>query len=229
MFAELAGALAAGWLPTYGPGERRRCAGHANGASADGLHGRISPARPTAARGTTPALRYLDTWTTSHEPPVRRRSRRKAMQPTPPQPAGPTNAAAAPRRHPWIIGAALVAALAAANGAAARHAHDAEAASGDGHAHEVAALPRGAFSKLRFVNDSGRLHPIHLHGMFFKVLSRDGRPADEPFFRDTVLVHPREAVDIGVVPLDEGRWMLHCHILEHAEAGMMSLLDVKAM
>ncbi|WP_438016689.1 multicopper oxidase family protein [Sorangium sp. So ce315] len=115
------------------------------------------------------------------------------------------------------------------NGAAARHAHDIEAASGDGHAHEIAALPRGAFSKLRFVNDSGRLHPIHLHGMFFKVLSRDGRPADEPFFRDTVLVHPREAVDIGVVPLDEGRWMLHCHILEHAEAGMMSLLDVKAM
>ncbi|WP_438025357.1 multicopper oxidase domain-containing protein [Sorangium sp. So ce233] len=115
------------------------------------------------------------------------------------------------------------------NGAAARHAHDIEAASGDGDAHEIAALPRGEWSKLRFVNDSGRLHPIHLHGMFFKVLSRDGRPADEPFFRDTVLVHPRETVDVGVVPLDEGRWMLHCHILEHAEAGMMSLLDVKAM
>ncbi|WP_437681415.1 multicopper oxidase domain-containing protein [Sorangium sp. So ce131] len=90
-------------------------------------------------------------------------------------------------------------------------------------------LPRRDWSKLRFVNDSGRLHPIHLHGMFFKVLSRDGRRADEPFFRDTVLVHARETVDVGVVPLDEGRWMLHCHILEHAEAGMMSLLDVRSM
>ncbi|WP_437934488.1 multicopper oxidase family protein [Sorangium sp. So ce341] len=115
------------------------------------------------------------------------------------------------------------------NGAAARHAHDTEASIEDGHGHEVSVLPRREWSKLRFVNDSGRLHPIHLHGMFFKVLSRDGRPADEPFFRDTVLVHARETVDVGVVPLDEGRWMLHCHILEHAEAGMMSLLDVKAM
>jgi FtsP/CotA-like multicopper oxidase with cupredoxin domain len=52
---------------------------------------------------------------------------------------------------------------------------------------------------------------------------------DEPYFRDTVLVHARETVDVGLVPLDEGRWMLHCHILEHAEAGMMSLLDVKSM
>ena len=33
-------------------------------------------------------------------------------------------------------------------------------------------------------------------------------------------------MDIAVVPLDEGRWMMHCHILEHAEAGMMTLLDV---
>ncbi|WP_437966978.1 multicopper oxidase family protein [Sorangium sp. So ce260] len=115
------------------------------------------------------------------------------------------------------------------NGAAARHAHDPEASTADGHGHEVSVLPHREWSKLRFVNDSGRLHPIHLHGMFFKVLSRNGRPADEPFFRDTVLVHPRETVDVGVVPLDEGRWMLHCHILEHAEAGMMSLLDVKAM
>ncbi|WP_437723559.1 multicopper oxidase family protein [Sorangium sp. So ce861] len=113
------------------------------------------------------------------------------------------------------------------NGAAARHAHD-TSTHGDGDEHAVAVLPRGEWSKLRFVNDSARLHPIHLHGMFFKVLSRDGRPADEPFFRDTVLVHARETVDVGVVPLDEGRWMLHCHILEHAEAGMMSLLDVKA-
>lgn len=115
------------------------------------------------------------------------------------------------------------------NGAAARHAHDTEASAADGHGHEVSVLPRREWSKLRFVNESGRLHPIHLHGMFFKVLSRNGRPADEPFFRDTVLVHARETVDVGLVPLDEGRWMLHCHILEHAEAGMMSLLDVKSM
>ena len=48
----------------------------------------------------------------------------------------------------------------------------------------------------------------------------------EPFFRDTVLVHGKETVDVGVVPLDDGMWMLHCHILEHAEAGMMTMIHV---
>jgi FtsP/CotA-like multicopper oxidase with cupredoxin domain len=88
-------------------------------------------------------------------------------------------------------------------------------------------LPIREFSRLRFVNESYRLHPMHIHGLFFKLLSRNGEPADEPHFRDTVLVHPKETVEIGTVPTDEGRWMLHCHILEHAESGMMTVVDVR--
>lgn len=84
------------------------------------------------------------------------------------------------------------------------------------------------FVRLQFVNDSFRLHPIHLHGMFFRLLARSGRPVDEPFFRDTVLMHSKETIDIGLVPLDVGDWMMHCHILEHAEAGMMTTLRVAA-
>jgi FtsP/CotA-like multicopper oxidase with cupredoxin domain len=87
-------------------------------------------------------------------------------------------------------------------------------------------LMRGRFHRLRFVNESARLHPIHLHGMFFRVLARDGIAVAEPFFRDTVLIHGRESIDVGVVPTDEGAWMMHCHILEHAEAGMMTMIDV---
>ena len=49
---------------------------------------------------------------------------------------------------------------------------------------------------------------------------------DEPFWRDTVLVHPHEVVDVGIVPLDEGFWALHCHVLAHAEAGMMTVVEV---
>jgi len=88
-------------------------------------------------------------------------------------------------------------------------------------------LPRAEWSKLRFENASYRLHPMHMHGLFFKVLARNGTPVDEPYFRDTVLVRPKETVDVGTVPLDAGRWMAHCHILEHAEAGMMTLVDVR--
>jgi FtsP/CotA-like multicopper oxidase with cupredoxin domain len=99
-----------------------------------------------------------------------------------------------------------------------------------GHAHHGApmlTLARGGWVRLRFVNDSFRLHPIHLHGMFFRLLARNDVPVDEPFFRDTVLVHSKETIDIGLVPLDAGLWMMHCHILEHAEAGMMTLFEVR--
>jgi FtsP/CotA-like multicopper oxidase with cupredoxin domain len=96
----------------------------------------------------------------------------------------------------------------------------------EAHQHAALTLTRGRFYRLRFVNESGRLHPIHLHGMFFRLLARNGAPIEEPFFRDTVLVHGRETIDIGVVPTDAGSWMMHCHILEHAEAGMMTMIDV---
>jgi len=95
------------------------------------------------------------------------------------------------------------------------------------HEHPSLELVRGEFTHLKFTNESGRLHPIHLHGMFFKLLARNGVPATEPFFRDTVLVHANESIDIGLVPLDAGDWMMHCHILEHAEAGMMTMLAVR--
>jgi FtsP/CotA-like multicopper oxidase with cupredoxin domain len=99
----------------------------------------------------------------------------------------------------------------------------------NGHAypdHDHIALPLAQFSRVRFVNKSARLHPIHTHGMFFRLLARNDQRVDEGFFRDTVLIHPREAIDVGVVPLDAGSWMMHCHILEHAEAGMMSMIEV---
>jgi FtsP/CotA-like multicopper oxidase with cupredoxin domain len=95
------------------------------------------------------------------------------------------------------------------------------------HHHASLVLSRGRWARLRFVNESPRLHPIHLHGMFFKLLARDDQPVDEPYFRDTVLIHGRETIDIGVVPLDVGDWMMHCHILEHAEAGMMTMIAVR--
>jgi FtsP/CotA-like multicopper oxidase with cupredoxin domain len=101
----------------------------------------------------------------------------------------------------------------------------------DHHAHQgavdLAVLPHGEWSKLRFVNESARLHPMHLHGTFFKLLTRNGAAVDEPFFRDTVLIRQHETIEIGLVPLDKGRWMMHCHILEHAESGMMALLRVE--
>ena len=94
-------------------------------------------------------------------------------------------------------------------------------------AHEMEHLPLATWSKIRFTNESYRLHPMHIHGLFFKVLARNGIAVDEPYWGDTVLLRAQDTVDVGTVPLEAGLWMAHCHILEHAESGMMTLVEVR--
>jgi FtsP/CotA-like multicopper oxidase with cupredoxin domain len=69
-------------------------------------------------------------------------------------------------------------------------------------------------------------HPFHLHGHAFEVLSIDGVPPAIPTFEDTVDVGVRQAVRLRVVGGAVGWWMAHCHILGHAEDGMMTILQV---
>ena len=88
-------------------------------------------------------------------------------------------------------------------------------------------LKKDEFTMLQLVNKSFGLHPMHLHGQFFKVIAKNGERVDEGFFRDTVLVHPEETVDIALVPMDVGTWAFHCHVLEHAETGMMTAITVE--
>ena len=92
---------------------------------------------------------------------------------------------------------------------------------------DKADYPLGVPRKIVFKNSSSRLHPMHIHGVFFRVLARNGRKAVESFTRDTVLVGPRESVTIGFVPEHPGIWLTHCHIQSHAEAGMMTTIEVK--
>lgn len=74
----------------------------------------------------------------------------------------------------------------------------------------------------------GMDHPFHLHGFRFQVLDRDGVP--EPFaqWKDTVNV-PKHSMVRFIVRFDDypGKWMYHCHILDHEEHGMMGILEVR--
>jgi FtsP/CotA-like multicopper oxidase with cupredoxin domain len=76
----------------------------------------------------------------------------------------------------------------------------------------------------RIVNNTDFSHPFHLHGYFFQVLD-DSRV---PEWKDTVNVPTKSELTIAV-RFDErpGAWMYHCHILDHAEAGMMAHLVVR--
>jgi FtsP/CotA-like multicopper oxidase with cupredoxin domain len=86
--------------------------------------------------------------------------------------------------------------------------------------------------KIRIVNELGSdhpmPHPIHIHGERFLVLSRDGVPNPNLGWKDTVLVRTGETVDLLMDASNPGRWMVHCHIAEHLEGGMMLSFDVRA-
>jgi FtsP/CotA-like multicopper oxidase with cupredoxin domain len=69
-------------------------------------------------------------------------------------------------------------------------------------------------------------HPIHLHGFFFQEVDEKGIPVSPRAWKDTINV-PAETTRRFLVKLDRpGSWMYHCHILDHAEAGLMSTVDV---
>ena len=72
-------------------------------------------------------------------------------------------------------------------------------------------------------------HPVHVHLGHFQVLSRNGRapgPADAGW-KDTVDVRPYEVVEILVRFTGfRGRYVMHCHNLEHEDMAMMANIDV---
>jgi FtsP/CotA-like multicopper oxidase with cupredoxin domain len=77
------------------------------------------------------------------------------------------------------------------------------------------------------VNDTFIDHPFHLHGFFFQVLEAKGAPPSFLSWEDTINIPSRDRVRIAWMPDDRpGRWMYHCHILEHHEAGMMAHFQV---
>jgi blue copper oxidase len=73
-------------------------------------------------------------------------------------------------------------------------------------------------------------HPFHVHGVQFRVLREDGSPPrpENSGWKDTVLV-PGETEIIARfehAASKEKPFMLHCHILEHEDAGMMAQFTV---
>ena len=75
-------------------------------------------------------------------------------------------------------------------------------------------------------NEAEMDHPFHLHGMFFEVLSVAGAAPVLDGWKDTVNVPQKSSVRFAVLYDPPGMWMFHCHILEHAELGMMGDLMV---
>lgn len=75
-------------------------------------------------------------------------------------------------------------------------------------------------------NLSGVEHPLHLHGLSFEVLSVNGVAPASRAVEDTLNLRARDRARLLVTPAEPGFWMVHCHILEHEEGGMMTVLEV---
>ncbi|WP_183264743.1 multicopper oxidase family protein [Aminobacter niigataensis] len=99
---------------------------------------------------------------------------------------------------------------------------------GDGHAEmpPLITLKQGRSHYVTMRNETAWWHPMHLHGFSFRVLNRNGAPVLHNQWADTVLLAPKDTVDIAFVADNPGDWMLHCHVTDHQTAGLMTVIRV---
>jgi FtsP/CotA-like multicopper oxidase with cupredoxin domain len=90
-------------------------------------------------------------------------------------------------------------------------------------------VENGGLRMLDVKNDSEMDHPFHLHGFFFQILEKNGvaQSLESSGNKDTAILPAKSSMKL-VSHFDEpGHWMYHCHILEHAEGGMMGEVHVE--
>lgn len=84
-------------------------------------------------------------------------------------------------------------------------------------------VAEGDVAVFRIANDSGRDHPMHLHGHRALVLSRDGTPSTgSPWWTDSLEVGAGEEYEVAFLANNPGIWMDHCHNLPHAAEGLVA-------
>jgi spore coat protein A len=90
-------------------------------------------------------------------------------------------------------------------------------------AYSQADVPAGSTELWTIISDFH--HPFHIHNASMQVISRDGRapgPYDQGW-KDTVFVNEGERVQLAIqFSAFTGRYVFHCHNLEHEDMGMMA-------
>ncbi|MFK4064265.1 multicopper oxidase family protein [Streptomyces sp. NPDC029674] len=89
-----------------------------------------------------------------------------------------------------------------------------------GRRHPVRA---GERVRLTFANSTSMWHPVHLHGHTFALANVPGGPR-----KDTAIVLPNGSLTVDFDADNPGLWMIHCHNVYHAEAGMMTVLGYRS-
>jgi spore coat protein A len=101
-------------------------------------------------------------------------------------------------------------------------------------ARAIAEVSANDIEQWRLANHSFRekhnvVHPVHLHLANFQILKRNGKPAApyESGLKDTAALDVGDEIEIAVrFPGYKGKYLFHCHNLEHEDRGMMARFDV---
>ena len=90
--------------------------------------------------------------------------------------------------------------------------------------HEPIPFIEGERVRVNLINDSMMVHPIHLHGHFFELVTGKG---DHSPRKHTVIVQPGGIATFDFTADALGDWAFHCHLLYHMHAGMMRVVSVR--
>ncbi len=88
-----------------------------------------------------------------------------------------------------------------------------------------ASLAVGEGIEIELFNGTRWPHAMHLHGHHF--LTKNSYVGGD-IWQDTTLVEPGESIKIRFVAETVGKWLLHCHMIEHQVSGMVTYIEVEA-
>ena len=87
----------------------------------------------------------------------------------------------------------------------------------------------GTTETWEIVNRTGVAHTLHMHHTDWYLLARDGKspPPWEDCLKETFLVHPGERIVVAGHFADyTGKFLIHCHMLDHEDHGLMTQFQV---
>jgi FtsP/CotA-like multicopper oxidase with cupredoxin domain len=93
-------------------------------------------------------------------------------------------------------------------------------------------LKTGQVYTMRFVNKDTQnvhemSHAMHIQGAHFQIISINGVAPITEIFKDTIEIKPNEYVDIAVKFENPGNWMLHSHVIDYEDRGMITMFEVE--
>jgi suppressor of ftsI len=85
------------------------------------------------------------------------------------------------------------------------------------------------------LNQTGEQHVFHIHQVPFQVVEINGQAVPFTGYQDTITIPVEDMNGPGevkvIIPFDDpaiiGKFMYHCHISEHSDAGMMATIVVQ--